>query len=150
MPRFQFSKHASRQAAAAAIALVTLLAAGCSKTETDRVPVFPVTGQVTFDGRPAAGAFVVFHRKDNTVGFPPPRAQVDQQGNFAVSTYVSQDGAPVGEYVVTVELRKVVDKDGEFVPGPNVLPPKYSSPKTTSLVAKINEGENSLPIKIVR
>ena len=76
--------------------------------------------------------------------------KVDGQGNFSLTTYSSQDGAPVGEYSVTVELRPVVTKDGELELGPNVLPPQYSSPTTTKVQAQVAEGTNTVPIKIVR
>jgi hypothetical protein len=138
------------QSAAAGVALlVMMLVTGCSK-EPDLLPVHPVTGQVLLDGRPAAGAFVYFHPKTGSGTFPTPTAKADARGNFSLTTYRAEDGAPLGEYAVTVELRQVVQKQGEVELGPNVLPPKYSSPKTTSLVANVIEGANSVPIKISR
>lgn len=137
--------------AAASVALLGIaLAAGCSKVEPSRVAVHPVTGQVTFDGKAAAGAFVVFHSKTGDSDFPAPRAQVDRQGSFALTTYRSQDGAPAGEYVVTVELRPIVAANGEFEPGPNILPPRYCQPQTSQIVVRVVAGANVIPIKIVR
>jgi hypothetical protein len=125
-------------------------AGGCSKVEPNRVVVHPVTGQVTFDGRAAAGAFVVFHSKSADANFPAPRAQVDRQGSYALTTYRSQDGAPAGEYVLTVELRPIVAANGEFEPGPNILPPRYSQPQTSKIVVRVVAGANVIPIQIVR
>ncbi len=126
------------------------LASGCGQAEPERVAVHPVSGQVTYQGRPAADAFVVFHSKAGKDKFPPPTAQADKQGNFTVGTYGHGDGAPVGEYAVTVVLRKSIEKDGEFQQGPNLLPPQYSKPDTTKLNINVADGVNTIPIKILR
>ena len=132
-----------------AVLLLAALAGGCSR-QAPTLEVHPVTGQVTYNGKPAAGAHVTFHPKVREVAHPIPSAKVDPQGNFSLTTYRSEDGAPFGEYSVTVELRPVITKDGEIELGPNILPPQYSSPKTTKVVARVAEGANSVPIKIVR
>ena len=136
-------------AVAAAVLFLMALAGGCSG-EPPRPAVYPVTGQVVFDGRPAAGAIVSFHPKGAPGQFPTPSAKADGRGNFSLTTYQAEDGAPQGDYIVTVELRPVVTKNGEIEFGPNQLPPKYSSPKTTTVVASVTEGENKVPIKITR
>ena len=114
------------------------------------LPVYPVEGQVIFEGRPAAEAWVVFHPKADNPNLPRPRAKVDQQGKFTLTTYEPQDGAPAGEYAVTLELRKVINKNAEGEIGPNLLPAAYSSPQTTKIVAKIAEGPNKVPITLTR
>jgi uncharacterized protein DUF6795 len=141
---------ASRLAAVAgAVLALAVVASGCSR-QAPTVEVHPVTGQVTYNGKPAAGAHVAFHPRTQQVAHPTPSAKVDAQGNFSLTTYRSEDGAPIGEYRVTVELRPVIAKQGEIELGPNILPPQYSSPKTTKVVARVAEGPNSVPIKIVR
>ena len=123
---------------------------GCSNKAADRLDVHPVAGQVTFNGKPAAGALVVFHPKDPTVGELKPNARVDQQGNYSLSTYSAGDGAPAGEYTVTVILRPLVKKEGDFEPGPNVLPAQVSTPATSKIAAQVAEGPNTVPITITR
>ncbi len=145
-----------RQVTSRAVALGVLLFAmtgltsGCGKSEPERLAVQPVTGQVTFQGKPAAGAFVVFHSKTDKDKFPPPTAEVDKQGNFKLGTYTRDDGAPVGEYAVTVVLRKTIEKDGEFQQGPNLLPEQYSKADTTKLNIHVADGANTVPLKITR
>jgi|GEM_PF-810104 len=145
-----------RQVTSRTISLGTLLllfaglVSGCGKAEPQRIAVQPVTGQVTFQGKPAAGAFVVFHAKTEKDKFPPPTAEVDKQGNFKLGTYTRDDGAPVGEYAVTVVLRKTIEKDGEFQQGPNLLPEQYSKPGTTKLNIRVADGANTVPLKIIR
>lgn len=128
---------------------------GCSEGGSDlKVPVFPVTGKVTFQGEPAAGAFVVFHpRTPPTPGDVPsnPRATVRPDGSFALTTAAEGDGAPAGEYAVTVEWLKPVKQGKDVVPGPNVLPKSHADAATTPLTASIRESDNALePFAITR
>lgn len=139
-----------KSAIAGAALLFVALVAGCSKGAPPRLPVHPVSGEVHLNGKPAAGAVVEFHPKAGDKNSPRPRAQADQQGRFVLSTYDLQDGAPAGDYAVTVEQRKVTKKGDDFEFGPNLVPPKYSSPATTGVVVSVAEGTNTIPIKITR
>ncbi len=121
--------------------------AGCgSSTDANQLPVFPVKGQLAFHGKPASGAYVVLHPKA-AVGSKviPPRGQVREDGTFSLSTYSADDGAPAGEYKVTVELHSIVKQaNGDFSRGPNLVPKQYGNPKTSPLTVQIAEGENTL------
>jgi hypothetical protein len=139
-----------RNIAAATALAALLLAGGCSQSAPERPPVYPLSGKVVYQGRPAAGAWVTLHPTSGQPGAPQPRAKTDSQGNFVVSTFDAQDGAPAGEYRVTLELTQIVDVGGELQSGPSLLPPQYGSPATTTIVARVNEGENTLPITITR
>jgi hypothetical protein len=141
-----------RRTAAAGVALLLLtVVGGCGwGHDAEAPPVFPVSGQVTFNGRPAAGAYVVFHPKGASPGIPAPRANVDAQGKFALGTYAAQDGAPAGEYAVTVVLEPLIKQGDECERAKNVLPAKYSKPQTTTVVARVVHGQNTVLIKIVR
>ena len=67
---------------------------------------YPVRGQVTLDGKPLAEAMVVLHPlTGSVVGGQKPIGFTDQDGRFVLTTYQSGDGAPPGEYAVTVEYR---------------------------------------------
>lgn len=129
---------------------LTLAAVGCGRgyDGPPRVAVVPVTGKVLFQGRPAANAFVIFHPKSPQGDVPSPRSVADAEGRFAVTTYDHADGAPEGEYVVTVELKKLVQKDGEAKAGPNVLPPKYQSKGTSTLLVRVAKGAGEIPLEI--
>ena len=128
-------------------ALAAIFIAGCGKQSvTGRVPVIPVTGKVIFEGQATPGALVVFHPvQDAQSASPPAQATVRDDGMFELTTYTANDGAPPGEYKVTVEWRKLINDNGDVRPGPNVLPDRYSRPKTTDLVARVSEGPNQLP-----
>ena len=75
-----------------------------------------------------------------------PMAFTDQAGQFAVTTFEQGDGAPVGEYSVTVEQRAPKLVGEEMVrEGPNLLPPRLKDPASSGIKASVVEGENLLP-----
>jgi hypothetical protein len=66
-----------------------------------------VHGKVLFEGRPMSRALVVFHRLDGTgQEGAKPRAIAEPDGSFKVFTRLADDGAPAGEYAVTVSWKK--------------------------------------------
>ncbi|MDG3007466.1 hypothetical protein [Paludisphaera mucosa] len=118
------------------------------------VPVYPVKGKVTFEGEPAAGAFVVFNPK--TAPKPgqqafTPRATVQADGTFALTSATEGDGAPAGEYAVTVQWLKPVKQGADLVAGPNVIPKAYATAETTPLKTTVRQSDNALePFAITR
>src|SRR5690349_9544651 len=77
--------------------------AGCSSES--RPICHPVRGVVTMGGKPVAEAMVAFHPTTATADSPRPLATTDAQGAFSLTTYERNDGAPEGEYAITIELR---------------------------------------------
>ena len=135
--------------------LIVFLAgiAGCgSSQDPNRLRVFPAKGQITFPGKPVGGAFVVLHPKAATGSeVVRPRGNVSEDGTFSLTTYDANDGAPAGEYKVTVELHNLVKRaNGDVSLGPNIVPKQYGNPKTSPLTVRIAEGENSLPSIILK
>jgi hypothetical protein len=133
----------------ATVAALALFGPGCSGPG-DREPVYPVQGRVLYDGKPAAHALVVFHpvgKKGKDV--PRPRAQAGPDGTFKLTTYDADDGAPAGEYAVTVEwwLSTATRKsaEGESAPPLNRLPGRYARAQTSGLRVRIDEAPNQLP-----
>jgi hypothetical protein len=125
-----------------------LSSVGCSKSD-NHVPVHPVAGAIKYQGRPVVGAFVSLHPKTATEGVPNPRATVEKDGSFTVSTYNGNDGAPEGEYIVTVQWYKPVRQGNDLVGGPNVLPVKYASARTSDVKIRVAAGKNQLqPIQL--
>jgi hypothetical protein len=83
-----------------------MLCAGCSEDgpELERIPVVPATGTVLIKGMAAAGAHVRLHPVDAGVGKRGlyPEGTTDEAGKYTLSTYVAGDGAPPGDYRVSV------------------------------------------------
>ncbi|WP_143206586.1 hypothetical protein [Singulisphaera sp. GP187] len=125
--------------------VVGLFAFGCGD-ETSGPAIYPISGKVLVDGRPAAKAQVSFHALNGPGGETlQPIAIAEADGSFRPSTRFSHDGAPAGNYVVTVVWPKVNLDHGEEVAGPDLLRGKYSDPARSGLTATIKEGENTLP-----
>lgn len=115
-----------------------------------RRAVYPVRGQVLYEDKPTPGALVIFHPvNDPDPTAPRPVARVNADGSFAPTTYTTDDGAPAGEYVVTVSWVKDVDNQNtpkeEQKEQPNMLPDRYSKEKTSGLRVEIKKGRNELP-----
>ena len=68
---------------------------------------------------------------------PRPRAEVGADGWFDVNMYGNKDGAPAGEYIVTV----IWEGEGGF----DKLKGQYSDPTKSKLRASVKEGRNELP-----
>ncbi|MFO0956749.1 MAG: hypothetical protein U0800_04685 [Isosphaeraceae bacterium] len=124
--------------------------AGCSGGKAG-TPTFPVEGRVEYQGKAATGAFVVFHPTQEQGGEVRPTGKVGEDGKFQLTSFDDLDGAPAGEYAVTVEWYKLVNKGSDWQRGPNVIPPKYGKADTTPIRVTIREGSNTLePFQIVR
>jgi hypothetical protein len=128
-----------------ALALAALTAPGCGEAKPERIPLHAVQGAITFKGQPIPGAFLIFHPKTPDESVPTPRASVNGAGAFALSTYDGGDGAPEGEYIVTVQWYKPIRNGADVVAGPNVIPRKYAAPSTSNLSVRVAAGSNQLP-----
>jgi hypothetical protein len=118
---------------------------GCN-VEPPRVPVFPVTGKVTFKGKPAEGAQVVlFPVNTENAAELSPSGTVRKDGTFALTAYEPGDGAPEGDYVATVSWRKMVIGDGGAAAGPDVIPKQYSSAATSPVKVSVKGGPIQIP-----
>ena len=130
----------------ALVSLVAMVAAGCGRAEK-QVPVVPVTGSISFQGKPPAGAQIVLHAASGseTDAVVAPVGLVKPDGSFEISTYGEGDGAPAGEYTATVQWFKLVSGDGGSGRGPNVLPPKYSQAQTSPIKVAVKTEATQLP-----
>ena len=121
-----------------------------------RVELHPATGQVLQSGKPAAGARVTLHPAgaivDDQAKTLRPSGVADASGNYSLSTYVPDDGAPAGDWTVTVvwpdpkvdeKLRQEMEADGNSVP--DVLKGRYAKPESSPWKATIAEGPNTIP-----
>src|SRR4051812_17785914 len=83
------------------LTLLVLLLAGCSGPKTADLTMHPVTGEVTYDGKPAAGVKVTLVPTDAPMvpKIPQnPHAVTRADGTFAVTTFTDGDGAAEGGY----------------------------------------------------
>lgn len=79
-----------------------MLAAGCSKS-SGKIEAYPVTGQVLYDGKPAAGVKVfLYPTAAPMVPDVPqnPSGVTGPDGRFVLTTFKDGDGAAAGVYQV--------------------------------------------------
>jgi tetratricopeptide (TPR) repeat protein len=134
--------------AAGAVALV-LVCLGLWFRRSDHVRVYPAHGRVVLEGKPIPHASI---RLDpvwtKAPLFPKPHAIVQEDGSFALGTYGKEDGAPAGEYRVSVQWlvkSEKTDYEGGALPQ-NHLPPRYANFETSGLKVQIQEGETAIPV----
>jgi hypothetical protein len=153
-------------------AATCLLCGGCSGS--GRPATAPVRGQVTFRGKPVAGATLTFLCD----GAPRPAVgTTDAAGTYQLTTFEPNDGAVVGVHVVTVKKYATVSDEGfpEIDPSmgpaamakalekaeqqtlavhrkarraPAELPVKYGHRTTSDLRKEVVEGENIINIEL--
>jgi hypothetical protein len=131
----------------ALVAISTITGVACEKTEL-RTPVFPVRGKVLFRGQVPANALVIFHPTVNANPTAPrPTGRVNANGNFTLTTFAENDGAPAGDYNVTIIWSVQKEGNDDYDDGANMvdlLQGYYSSPKTSGIRRQVKEGENEL------
>lgn len=112
----------------------------------------PVSGSVTYDGKPAAGAQVTFMPEGQVdVNVISATGQTGEDGSFTLATS-GQKGAPAGKYVVLItypnpakrptaqqRMQGMNDSDA-----PDLLGGRYATREKSNLRAEIKPGDNKL------
>jgi hypothetical protein len=131
-----------------------LVAAGCGSKGPNLPPQYPVSGSITIDGKPLAGAGIMFLPRGETRG-TGAFGMADAAGKYSLKTDHGGPGAPEGEYAVTIS--KVVNRDGTpYVPKPDVaeageretMPGFYSDSMKTVLTAKVPQGGDTINFEL--
>jgi hypothetical protein len=128
--------------------IVGLFTAGCNRGGSK---VHPVQGRILVSGKPAARALVTFHPEHpaEEKSVIRPTAVVDADGSFRLTSFHSGDGAPDGDYRVSVVWYLANPKpkaaEGDDANVRNYLPEVYARAETTPLRATIARGTNNLP-----
>jgi hypothetical protein len=120
--------------------VLALFVAGCGRSAPHETA--PVSGTVTFAGKPLPGGTIGFHPK----GKGNPGFGEIKDGKFKITTYTAYDGAVLGEHVVTVEVFGGQDEPPPL-PGTEgktgKVPRRYADVKTSPLRFTVNAGENT-------
>ena len=121
-----------------------LIGCGGKKPRVGPLAVNPVRGAVTYLGEPLEAAIVTLVPVAANKAQAASQGVTNEEGEFVLSTYNPNDGAPEGQYFVTISCE---DRNGKKVGGefPELLPVRYQSPQTSGLKATIEDGENDLP-----
>lgn len=113
------------------------------RRDDERLDCLPVRGRIYYNGKPAAGAQIVFHYVDmkSKALRRGGDGTADAEGAFTISTYASNDGAPPGEYLVAITWHDWPNP-AQRGDGPNKLPARYAKPTTSGLTADVKVGSN--------
>ena len=127
------------------LALTALLMSSCGN---GRKTCYPISGTVNVDGKPVADAMVQFHSSDPADHDGPNRviavAMTDDAGKFKISTYGDNDGAPAGEYAVTITWRQRSGLLKNQFDGPDRLKGKYNNKEQSGLKVTIEKKPQEL------
>lgn len=142
MNRANNSSRTARRLRALAAILTALALGGCGGVG-DRVPLFPATGRVLVDGRPAKGVQVRLSPADrpDDIDALRPFATTGDDGAFRLGTYQDGDGAPAGRYKATLFWP---DRPPGTSPPTDLLGGRYDDPGQSGLEVTIAEGTNQL------
>jgi hypothetical protein len=88
-----------------ALAIVALASCGDGR---NLHPVYPVKGKILVNGQPAHDCQIYLNRTfDDKHPFRvTPQGLTNENGEYEITSYNTNDGAPEGEYVVTLEWRE--------------------------------------------
>jgi hypothetical protein len=124
-----------------ALVALALLAAACGGPDGPRP--YPVRGVLRVNGEPAGGALVAFYCTTPFGKTIVPSAVTDEDGSFNLTTYKPRDGAPAGDYEVTVTWPE--SRHGWRVEGDR-LNRAFADPKVSGLRAHVEPtSSNELP-----
>lgn len=119
------------------------LLAGCG---SDRPATVAVSGTVHVNGNPVPAAGTLFFTPvEPAEGYPirPGRADFDEQGRYAATTFEDGDGLIPGRYQVAVHCWETPpNMDGK--PVKSFLPEKYNSPQQSGLQIVVDPAGGSI------
>ena len=127
------------------VAISGLAIAGCSKPpRTDGLPTFPVSGRVFYGDVPAEGAQVQLWAMagDLKLAGACPHATVEADGLFDLTTYSTGDGAPLGDFALT--LRWPLPPPPGKEEGPDRFQGRYADPARPLRQVRISAVNNEL------
>jgi hypothetical protein len=142
----------STRALACGLCLVAaVLSGGCGPVKETIPDLVPVSGKVTYQGKPLADAVVTFLSAEgeeeptelNNIYRPSGKTNAD--GEFELA-WGEHPGAPPGKYVVCISATHLVpdpNDPGEQI-NESLIPTEYNAVKTSGLKANVKEegGDN--------
>lgn len=137
MTRLNVTYLRPRRASANAVSLLVLAAllSGCGGSSAE---LAPVSGRVTLDGAPLAGARIRFQPEAS--GGSPSYGTADQDGHYELGFKRDQPGALIGWHSIRVERGGHADPAEKTKPAP--LPARYNT--ASELREEVKSGEDNV------
>ncbi len=135
-----------------AVALISAQLLGCTGND-GKLDLVSVKGKVTLDGKPYGPATLTLQPTAGVEGDKRPvvGGVVEADGSYALTTYETGDGAPVGEYTATLGAPQS-SGDGTTDPTQEAMAAMGggNAPSTAPLKVTVPEGgSESLDLKFV-
>lgn len=126
--------------ALATVVTTVLTASGCGQRW--QAATYPVHGKLEINGQLASGAIVELHSQGSArdVRNSRPWGIVDDRGEFHLTTYKSNDGAPQGEYRLTIKWPPDVSRPSLA----DRLNHAYSKPDNSHWTVTVQDRETDL------
>lgn len=131
--------------------------AGCGGAKQGQLPTAPVSGQVMYRGAPLTHGTIKFIPVQSSgEAVRVAYGTLDAEGRYRLGTYAQSDGAVLGNYHVTVEVREASAADeaaakaamerGVTAPprAKSSIPRRYADPNTAGLSAHVVAGANTI------
>jgi len=134
-----------------------VLLAGCSGSS--QAKVYPVSGKVTFDGKPMEGGGSIAFVPTGAAAGKAPGGLIDPQGNYTLGTYAENDGSMPGDFRVVIRQVTVNEptatpdgsapiKAAPGLPREKHIPAIYSDFKNSPATAKVGAKPNQIDIDL--
>ncbi|MCZ2343298.1 MAG: hypothetical protein LC104_16115 [Bacteroidales bacterium] len=128
------------------LTVAAFLLCGCG--EEPRPLCQPVSGVIQVNGKPTKDLLISYHPQTAT-----PRNAIaatgrsDEEGRYTLSSFLPNDGAPPGEYTITVVWPTSFQQiGGQDFPVGDRLGGVYANKANATWKATIREGESQLPL----
>ncbi len=120
--------------------LISLALTGCAGKEPTP-ETLPVTGTVTYKGKPLPAGSITFYPESGMPGSGP----LNEKGEFTLTTFAPGDGAVRGQHKVVVRAFNSSADVGLGNPSKESnIPSKYNDVSTTPLTATVQDEVNEL------
>ena len=134
----------------AILAVSTAVAIGCEQTPDGQLKVYRTSGKVLVNGQPAEGIKVVLYGATPDLQGPgtvAPYGQTDADGEFALTSYELNDGAPAGKFNVTAFWPEPIPAgaDEEMYEPKDQLKDQYLDANKSGLKVSVPKGGGELP-----
>lgn len=136
---------------------VCLVLAGCGGGVSDKPTMGKVSGVVTLEGKPVAGATIEFN-PDNSRSTTGPRssAVTDANGKYTMMGPGGEEGAVIGFHKVTVSCPPIPGENSSSDSGtpattpttPCSVPEKFGKLETTDVTKEVMAGKNDIAIDL--
>ena len=151
------SRRLCRPACFSVWALSCAVLTGCG---SDYPATAEVEGRVTYAGKPLSGGRILFWPPKGR----PAMAEIGPDGTYSLTTFLSEDGALLGEHRVTIKATRVrFDEARGDIPRRSpaeatespprasgrafvewLVPQRYERPESSPLTATVQPGKNTI------